>query len=126
MIITMKKLIVDGVSLPTPQLDGVTHSFNKMWSANTGRLESSGEMVGTIVAVKEKFEIMWPDLSPEQARIIENAVAGAKAFHTMKYADYLDAEHELTVYFGDFTYDLRYNAVGRKTVRNAQISAIEK
>lgn len=126
MIITMKKLTVDGVTLPTPALEGVTHSHNKMWSANTGRLESTGEMVGTIVAVKEKFEIKWPDLTPAQAQLIENATAGTTAFHTMEYADYQWTNHSLTVYFGDFTYDLVDNRTGGRTVRNAKISAIEK
>lgn len=126
MIITMKKLIVDGVVLPTPALEGVTHAFNKMWSSNTGRLEPTGEMVGTITAIKEKLEIQWPDLTPAQANIIANVTAGAAEWHTLGYTDQAGEDHTLIVYFGDFSYELVDNRTGGRTVRNAKISAIEK
>lgn len=126
MIITMKSLRVDGVDLPTPALEGVTHSYNKLWSSNAGRLENSGTMVGTITAVKEKLEIQWPDLTPAQARIIADATAGTTAWHTLEYIDQDGVDHTLSVYFGDFTYTLKDNRTGGRIIQKAQISAIER
>lgn len=126
MIITMKNLIVDGVELPTPVLTGTTHSYNKLWSSNTGRLENSGTMVGTITAVKEKLEIQWPDLTAAQARIIADATAGTETWHTLEYADQDGVAHKLSVYFGDFTYTLKDNRTRGRIIQNAKISAIER
>lgn len=126
MQLTLKELIVDGVQLPTPALGGMTITTNKMWSANTGRLESSGEMVGTIIATKRKIEIKWPPLSMEKAKIIEDVVSSMVPFHTLQYTDMTGITGEIQVYFGDPTYNLYAYSPGIQFANDVTVSAIEK
>lgn len=126
MTITVKELSVDGVQLPTPMLGGISITPNKMWSANTGRLESSGEMAGTIVAIKQKLEIKWPPLTMEQVRLIEAAVSTLTPFHELEYTDMAGQVKSLTVYFGDPSYTIYSYAAGVQRVNDVSVSAIEK
>lgn len=126
MTLTVKELTVDGVTLPTPALEGLTISTNKIWSANTGRLENSGEMAGTIVAIKRKLEIKWPELAMEKIRIIEDAVSTKEPFHTLQYTDMTGRVQTITVYFGDISYTIYSYSPGVQRVKGAAISAIEK
>jgi len=126
MTLTVKELFVDGVQLPTPALEGVTITTNKMWSANTGRLENSGEMAGTIVALKRKIEIKWPDLTMEKAKVIEDAVSSIIPFHVLRYTDMTGMTVEITVYFSDPSYTIYAYSEGVQRVTGVTISAIEK
>lgn len=126
MTLTVKELVVDGITLPTPALEGLTISTNKIWSASTGRLENTGEMAGTIVAIKRKVEIKWPVLTMEKIRIIEDVVSSPEAFHTMTYTDMTGQANTITVYFGDPSYTVYSYSNGVQLVKNASISAIEK
>lgn len=126
MQLTVKEIYVDGVALPTPSLEGVTITPNKIWSANTGRLENTGEMAGTIVAIKKKVEIKWPLLSMEKIQIIENAISSTVPFHALKLTDMTGQTIELTVYFGDPSYTIVSYSGGSQRVKDASVSAIEK
>lgn len=126
MTLTVKELFVDGVQLPTPALEGVTITTNKMWSANTGRLENSGDMAGTIVALKRKVEIKWPDLTMEKAKVIEDTVSSLTPFHTLKYTDMTGQCTEITVYFSDPPYTIYAYSEAVQRVTGAKVSAIEK
>ena len=126
MTLTVKEIFVDGVQLPTPALDGLTITTNKIWSANTGRLENTGEMAGTIVAMKRKIEIKWPILTMEKVKIIEDAVSSMTPFHTLKYTDMTGQIVEITAYFGDPSYVLYSYSQGVQFVRDVAVSAIEK
>lgn len=125
MTITVKTLYIDGIEMPAPAVEGLTITSNKMWSANTGRLETSGEMAGTIVAIKTKIEIKWPPLPMEKVQLIENAVSSLTPFHTMKYTDMTGVTHEKTVYFGDPSYTM-VSYGGPRMVKDISVSAIEK
>lgn len=124
--ITVKSLFVDGVQLPTPALEGITITTNKIWSSNTGRLENSGEMAGTIVARKRKLEIRWPPLTMEQCQIIEQAVSSTTPFHTLKFTDMIGTAQEMTVYFGDPSYTIYSYSRGIQRLTDVSVSAIEK
>lgn len=126
MTLTVKELYVDGVQLPTPALEGLTITDNKVWSANTGRLENSGDMAGTIVSIKKKLEIRWPPLSMEDVKRIRSVVSNLKAFHEIKYTDADGEINELIVYFGDPQFTPYAYSVGIQRVISATVSAIEK
>lgn len=126
MNITCKELYIDGVRVRTPKVDGIKYTTNKMWSANTGRLESSGEMAGTIVATKRKWEIEWPDMPVADYKTIEDLVSNSTAFHAMKIVDAADETHEITVYFGDMSGTVAYSSMVKAVVRDLAVSAIEK
>lgn len=126
MNITCKALYIDGVQVRTPKVEGITYTTNKMWSANTGRLESSGELAGTIVATKGKWEIEWPDMPVADYETIENLVSSTTAFHTLKIVDAAGATHTATVYFGDMSCTVAYASTKAAVIRNLAVSAIEK
>lgn len=44
-------IIIDGVTMPTPALSGLTIKKEKIWSNNTGRV-ANGDMVGDLIAIK--------------------------------------------------------------------------
>lgn len=126
MTITVKELYIDGIQMPTPKIGGLTITPNKLWSANTGRLESSGDMVGTIVAIKRKVSIKWPELSMEKVDVIESAVSSTTAFHTLKFTDMTGTTQELQVYFGDPTYTIYSYSEGVQRIMDTSVDAIEK
>lgn len=127
MLLPIKELYVNSTKLPTPMLGGLVMTTNKIWSANTGRLESTGEMAGTIVAIKRKVEIKWPPLSMEEVAIIETAVSDkTKPFSTLRYVDMTGKENSIQVYFGDPSYTIYSYSHGNQRVENVTVSAIEK
>lgn len=126
MTLTVKEIYVDGVQLPTPKLEGVTITSNKMWSANTGRLENSGRMEGTIVAIKRKIQIAWPELSMTEVQTIESAISSVEPFHALKYVDMTGTVCETEVYFGDPSYTIVSYSPGIQRIKDATVSAIER
>lgn len=126
MTLTVKELFVDDVQLPTPKLEGLTITENKMWSANTGRLENSGEMAGTIVAIKLKLDIKWPPLTMAQVQQIRAAVSSLTAFHQLRFTDMSGEVTEISVYFGDPSYTLYSYSEGVQRIHDVSVSAIEK
>lgn len=65
-----------------PALNGVTESFEKIWSENTGRV-TTGKMTGDIIAVKLKLQIKYAILTTAQRNKLNNAIKDA--FFTVKY-----------------------------------------
>lgn len=126
MTLTVKEITVDGDQLPTPALEGLTITPNKIWSDNTGRLECSGEMAGTIVAIKRKLEIKWPPLTLSQVALIETAVSSMEPWHTLTYTDMTGTVHTMTVYFGDPSYTIYSYSPGLQLVKDVTVSAVEK
>ena len=127
MKLTVKELYIDGVQVRTPKVgDGLTISDNKIWSANTGRLENSGEMAGTIVAVKRKLSIKWPEMSMEECGAIQALISSLVPFHSLKYTDMTGAVQEISVYFGDPSYTIYAYSEGVQRVKDVAVSAIEK
>ena len=127
MQLSVKELYVNNVKLPTPMLGGLVMTTNKIWSANTGRLESTGEMAGTIVAIKHKVEIKWPPLSMEEVAIIEAAVSDpGTPFSVLKYTDMQGKATTMNVYFGDPTYTIYSYSHGNQRVEGVSVSAIEQ
>ena len=120
------ELYVDGVQLPTPALQGVTITDNKIWSANTGRLEQTGTMAGTIVTIKRKAEIKWPPLSMAQMARIRSAVSNLTPFHSLRMTDAEGQEITMTVYFGDISGQINSYSAGFQRIEDVSVSAIEQ
>lgn len=127
MQLSVKELYVNDVMLPTPMLGGLVMTTNKIWSANTGRLESTGEMAGTIVAIKRKVEIKWPPLSMEEVAVIEAAVSDPSTpFSVLRYTDMQGKATTMQVYFGDPTYTIYSYSPGVQRIEGVSVSAIER
>lgn len=121
-----KALIINGVEFPVAY-DGYTHSRNKIWSKNTGRT-NSGEMVGTIIAIKNKVEVELVPLTPEKAAVLDSVISDVdNPFPTAKML-YLDGtQKEITIYMGDASYHWLSAAIGNGgLITGVKISCIEK
>ena len=70
-------VVIEGVRFPVAY-NGYTYSRNKIWSKNTGR-NDYGEMVGTIVDIKDKVELQLPPLTGEQALLLDNVVSDVRS-----------------------------------------------
>lgn len=77
-------IIIDGVTMPTPALSGLTIKKEKIWSNNTGRA-ADGEMMGDLVAIKYTLEITWPMLSRADVAKIDAAISSA--FFNVTFTD---------------------------------------
>lgn len=77
-------IIIDGVTMPTPALGGLTIKKEKVWSNNTGRV-ANGDMVGDLIAIKYTLEITWPMLSRADAAKIDAAIS--PAFFNVTFTD---------------------------------------
>lgn len=67
-------LKLNNIEMPSPKLEGVTFSKEKIWSKKTGRTVS-GKMAGDIIAVKTTVRIEFPPLSPSDVDLVESVVS---------------------------------------------------
>lgn len=124
--ITVSDLYINGVKMPTPALEGVTISREKIWSANTGRT-AAGKMVGTVVAVKTTIKIKWPPLTPAQVAVIEGEVSDKDhPYVPVKYTDATGQTVTKTMYFGTPTYTVYSWANGRQYLKDVSVTGIEQ
>lgn len=125
-VIAVRELKINGVTMPTPALEGLTISTEKIWSSDTGRT-SAGKMVGTIVAVKTTISITWPVLTMDQVAVIEAAVSDQDApFVPIQYTDMTGQTVTKTVYFGTPTYTVYSWADGLQYVESVKVEGIEQ
>ena len=123
---TPKALIIDGYTFPIAY-DGYKHSRNKIWSANAGR-NNKGNSVGTILAIKNKIEVVLRPITPSEAEIIDEIISDIdNPFKTAKIL-YLDGtQKNITIYTGDVTYEWLSGAIGEKgLIKGISFSCIEQ
>jgi hypothetical protein len=121
-------LKVGTTELPAPK--SVTYTDNKLWSDNTGRLDS-GYFVGDLIGIKRKYEVVWPPLTPTQLSTVRTAVNGQ--FAEVTITDIGDDDNNtsttdvtLNAYFGDFSVKAYSWKDGIKYAIDASISIIER
>ena len=123
---SVRELYINGSKMPTPALNGVTLTTNKIWSNNTGRT-TAGTMVGTIVCVKHKMAIKWPPLTEAQAAVIEAAVSDTEnPFVPVQYTDMAGKTVTYTMYFGDVTYTQYSWSEGLRYIKDVTVDGIEQ
>lgn len=121
-----KSLVVNGVEFPI-KYGGLTHSKNKIWSKNTGR-NNEGNMVGTILAIKNKFEAQLVPITPSQAEMLDSVISDIDNPFPKASVLYLDGTiKEFTIYFGDVSYPWLGTKIGANGLINGvKISLIEQ
>lgn len=122
----VKALIINGVEFPV-KYDGYTLSRNKIWSTNTGR-NNAGNMVGTILAIKNKVEVELVPMTPQKAQILDNVLSDINnPFPTAKVLYLNGIEKEMTIYTGDVSYHWLSQAIGKDgLITGVKVSCIEK
>ena len=121
-------LTIGSTTLPTPK--SVTYSYNKLWSQNTGRLDN-GYFVGDLIAVKRKYEVTFPPLSPTQLSDVRTAINPSGGFASVTITDVGNGDNSshtttLDAYFGDLTVESYSWHNGIKYAINAAVSIIER
>lgn len=114
-------LQIGGYTLPTPQ--SVVYSSNKLWSQNTGRLDS-GYFIGELIAVKRKYEVTFPALTTSQLATVRAAVN--TAFATVSITNAEGGTDTVSAYFGDLSVESYSWRSGIRYAINARISIIER
>lgn len=117
------RLVVDGVELPTPALEGITITYEPIWSSNAGRV-ASGKLTGTKITSKWKLEVKWPVLSQSDAQKVFDAASGE--FKTVIFTDYSGTERTITAYCGTPSAIPYSWASGLRWVTNVALSIIEQ
>jgi len=114
-------LKVGNTTLPVPK--GVQYASNKLWSQNTGRLDS-GYFVGDLIAIKKKYEVTFPALSPSQLATVRTAID--TDFATVQITNAEGGTDTVSAYFGDLTVESYSWKNGIKYAINATVSIIER
>ena len=122
---TISDLVVNGVTLPAPALNGVSISREKIWSAATGRT-ASGKMVGTVIAQKYTLKVKWPPLTMAQAALIQQAVSSGPEFFPVSFTDAGGQRRSLTMYAGTPTYTQYSWKQGMQYVVDVSVELIEQ
>jgi len=93
-------LKIGGTSLTDPDpKGGITESYEKIWSSDTGRT-SKGKMKGTLIATKRKVSLKWSEgLTTYQASEIKDKIASV-GFTTISYKDCTGSTVSYNGYFG--------------------------
>ena len=90
-------LKVGSTVLPTPS--DVDYEYNKIWSDNTGRLDS-GYFVGDLICIKRKCIIKFPPLTPTELSTVRTAFAAQ--YGNIEITDMGgDTDAAFEAYFGD-------------------------
>ena len=126
MILPVSDIYIDGVQMPSPALDGVSVDDEKIWSSNTGRLAASGEMTGTITAIKHTVSIKWNALDFLAVRKIRQSVTNVAAWHSLRLCGPDGLEMNLTVYFGTPHFAMYSYAQGLQYCSSVSVKAIER
>ena len=111
---------VNNITLPEPK--ALTTEHNKIWSANTGRLDS-GYFVGDLIATKRKLNIKWGAMTAADAQTVLNAVNND--FVTIEYTDETGQTATGEFYWGDVSGDY-YNLTVKHIMSGLSCNAIER
>ena len=114
-------LQIGSTTLPVPK--SVIYSQNKLWSANTGRLDS-GYFVGDLIGIKKKYEVTFPPLTTTQLSTVRAAINTDFASVTITNAE--GGTDSVTAYFGDLTVESYSWHNGIQYAINATVSIIER
>lgn len=114
-------LKIGTTDLPTPK--NVTYTQNKLWSQNTGRLDS-GYFVGDLIAIKKKYQVIFPALTPTELATVRAAVNAD--FATVQITNAEGGTDTVLAYFGDVTVESYSWHNGINYAINAAVSIIER
>lgn len=119
-------LKVNGVTMPPIKTGGFKHTYEKVWSANTGRTNDAS-MTGTIKAIKEKIECTFVPLNYTQVQTVKKAINSTDAFVKVEGKMNSGETFSFTAYTGDLELSLGWDAVGLGgRYDDVSISAIER
>lgn len=119
-------MVINGVTVRTPKLEGITITDEPIWSSKTGR-GTNGSMLGEIVAWKTTIAVTWPPLTFAESKRIRNAIKAGGSFFKIKYYDDDASEMvEKTVYVGNMPRTVYSLAASCRRHTDVTISFVEQ
>ena len=120
------RLSIDGVTVKSPKVGGITRKEEKIWSKNTGRA-ASARMQGTIKAIKTTYSISWPPLTQAEKDLIESLVSNPNMpFHVLRLTQPDNTALELECYFGTPSFTEWTLLGGQWRCIDGKVDAIER
>lgn len=116
---------INGVNMPTPDFDGITVSYEPLWSSNAGRT-GSGLYVGDIVDEKITLDITISGLTDKEVKVIETQLKNA--FFTVTFPDPNDGSKSKTIecYKPPRSYPIRTIRKNSEQLNTVQLSFVER
>lgn len=119
----LKYKVNNGSYITLPEPKALTTEYNKIWSSNTGRLDS-GYFVGDLVAIKRKLDISWGPMNRTDAQKVLTAVNSK--FVTIQYNNETSATPvQGEFYWGDVSCEF-YNLTVDALLSGCSCNAIER
>ena len=115
-------VVIKSGSTTLPSPDKLTTSNEIIWSANTGR-NTSGLMIGDVVAEKTTFTITWGVLTKAQRNLIRNSLQSG--FHPFTIIEDGDST-TIDSYRSTITYDTIGTAGSTTYYKDMQVSIIQQ
>ena len=120
----MAKLWLDNVEMPKIKMNGIVYGYNRIWSENTGRV-NSGDMEGTVQALKRKITVKFVPLKFAEKKLIEDTLFTLKAYIPFKLTTNSGENISFTAYTGDFEVTQGWD-VGDGRYDGMEISIVQK
>ena len=79
---------IGSTTVKEPAYGGVQITDEPIWSSKTGR-NTSGTMIGDIVAWKRTVTVAWPPLTFKESQTIRKAIVDGGAFFSITFNDVL-------------------------------------
>lgn len=119
-------LKINGVTMPPIKIGGWKHSYEKVWSSNTGRTNDA-KMTGTIKAIKEKIECTFVPLTYTQVKTVMKAINSMESFIPVEGEMNSGEKFSFIAYTGDLELSLGWDKPGLGgRYDDVSISAIER
>ena len=111
--------------MPTPDKDGISVTYEPLWSSNSGRT-ASGLFVGDIIAEKITIDITLTNLSDSEVGMLEEQLKNA--FLTVSVIDPKDPAKRITIesYKTSRTYQLSCVKQGRARLNTVTLNFVQR
>lgn len=123
---TYRKPEIDKKVIPSPQAGGFSISRDFVQSSKTRRT-ADATMTGKIVGIKAKVKMSFsPKLTPSEVKKIKELVVNKTFFHKLGFVNEMSEWEEITVYFGNYSFDAYGFINGKMMPQSFSFEAVEK
>lgn len=120
-------ITIDGVQMPPMKENGLTIIPHKLWAANSGRSNSTGEFVGDLVSIKYELKLEWDDLTDAEFALVDGAVNTLRPFLSVNFCPKNSTGYiTRSFYANDPNYTVLRTRKGKTYYNSVTVNLIEK
>lgn len=116
---------INNVIVRDPAVNGLSVSYEPIWSKNAGRSPTTGKAIGDLIGEKVKLTIKWPPLTAQEFATISQALR-SKAFFPVEYIDPDADKTEIKMFYAGPRSVFAYSYTVNKRYHGATVSLIEQ